>query len=87
MEVKVKLGKTSVDGWINLAHDHLIIASGVKLDDTININGKVFNVVDFYEDKRDKLLRINVAGATSKKKENTDGNESTQGWNINKPCW
>ena len=82
MEVKVKLGKSIVEGVINSSSTHLIIPNGVKLDDTININGKVFKILNYYEDSRDNVLRVNVADATSKNKENTDGNESVKGWNI-----
>lgn len=79
MEVKVKLGKSIVEGVINASSTHLIIPNGVELDDTININGKVFKILSYYEDSRDNVLRINVADATSKNKENTDGNESVKG--------
>ena len=46
MEVKVKLGKSIVEGVINSSSTHLIIPNGVKLDDTININGKVFKILN-----------------------------------------
>ena len=75
-QVKVKVGKNSLDGM--LEDDHLQIPK-MEIGDSININGKDVKVVSWNTILGGDMVRLNLAVASKDKKGEMSEDESDKG--------
>lgn len=76
-KVNVSVGKTKVVADMN--GTDLEMPNVVELGDSINIDGKSYQVSSFEVDERDDRLKIQLAMASPKKEVKSDGKSNERG--------
>ena len=76
-KVNVSVGKTKVVADMN--GTDLEMPNVVELGDSINIDGKPYQVSSFEVDERDDRLKIKLAMASQKKEVKSDGKSNERG--------
>ena len=69
-KVNVSVGKTKVVADMN--GEDLEMPNVIELGDSINVDGKTYQVSSFEVDERDDRLKIKLAMASSKKEKSDD---------------
>ena len=77
-KVKVNVGKEQIDAFFD--GENLDVSNVIKLGESINVDGKEYQVVSSILDTRDDILKIKLADASASKKEKkSDDNKQTKG--------
>ena len=76
-KVNVNVGKKKVEADMN--GTDLEMPNVVELGDSINIDGKSYQVSSFEVDERDDRLKIKLAMASPKKEVKSDGKSNERG--------